>query len=274
MLLCCILVALCCIMPPTSGKIGFKKDQSLTRIDFPPKIGLHSSSSGIPQGHLRPLGLWAHHSMASHIIITYLKYICAEFSVQDGRGSLKARYQRWFLCQLPKSSLRHMYWILSQLCSGMLWRMFLPCQSGRRMISWRKSEYSNSNYPLPLAHHTILNPVIFIPRFGELDIHVVVKKDLLRKGPQKMKFRKFLREYQFEEWYLTTSLPQPMMSDLIVSRSSHGIDPPCLNPLIIYGPFTLGSQVLEVWTPEIFVGVWALDECWRDLLSFALSCWP
>jgi hypothetical protein len=55
----CILVLLAILQPSERAyaRIGFKKDQSVTKIDFPPKIARwKSSSTGIPQGHLRPLG--------------------------------------------------------------------------------------------------------------------------------------------------------------------------------------------------------------------------
>ena len=51
-------------------------------------------------------------------------------------------------------------------------------------------------------------------RYGELDIHVVVKKELFKTGPKEMKFRKFLREYNYEDWYLSDIVPQEMMHEL------------------------------------------------------------
>ena len=54
-------------------------------------------------------------------------------------------------------------------------------------------------------------------RYGELDVHVVVKKELLTSGPKKLKFKKFLKEYQYEDWHLSNIVPKEMMKELIVS---------------------------------------------------------
>ena len=54
-------------------------------------------------------------------------------------------------------------------------------------------------------------------RYGALDIHVVVKKELLKQGPQKMTFKTFLKEYLYEDWYLSEVVPAEMMGDLAVS---------------------------------------------------------
>ena len=53
-------------------------------------------------------------------------------------------------------------------------------------------------------------------RYGELDIHVVVKKELFKTGPKTMKLKKFLREYMYEDWYLSDIIPQEMTSELTV----------------------------------------------------------
>lgn len=39
----------------TESRIGFVKDQSVDKIEFPPRI-YKKFSTGIPTGHLRPLG--------------------------------------------------------------------------------------------------------------------------------------------------------------------------------------------------------------------------
>ena len=54
-------------------------------------------------------------------------------------------------------------------------------------------------------------------RYSELQIHVVVKKELFVSGPKKMKMKKFLKEYLYEDWYLSDIVPQEMMDELGVS---------------------------------------------------------
>ena len=53
--------------------------------------------------------------------------------------------------------------------------------------------------------------------YAHLDVHVTVKKELLTKGNRKLKFKKFLKEYHYEDWYLSNIVPTPMMRELIVS---------------------------------------------------------
>ena len=48
-------------------------------------------------------------------------------------------------------------------------------------------------------------------------MHTVVKKELFKSGPKKMKFKKFLREYMYEDWYLSNIVPEEMMHELAVS---------------------------------------------------------
>jgi len=47
---------------------------------------------------------------------------------------------------------------------------------------------------------------------------VVVKKELLRTGPKRMQFQKFLKHFTHENWYLSNYIPQEMMHELHVSR--------------------------------------------------------
>lgn len=58
----------------------------------------------------------------------------------------------------------------------------------------------------------------FDVRYGGIDIDVVVKKELLKSGPQKMSFKKFLKEYNYEDWYLSNFIPLEMMHELVVSH--------------------------------------------------------
>nr|XP_022304685.1 lysine-specific demethylase 8-like [Crassostrea virginica] len=62
-------------------------------------------------------------------------------------------------------------------------------------------------------------------QFGDLNVSVTVKKQVLLQDPQHenhvMKFKKFLIDYKFEEWYLVTPIPKKMMAALPL--------PPCLS---------------------------------------------
>ncbi|XP_074656672.1 uncharacterized protein LOC141909890 [Tubulanus polymorphus] len=55
--------------------------------------------------------------------------------------------------------------------------------------------------------------------YGSLDIEVTMKKEMvLLRQPgfrvQKMKLSKFLKEYKYEDWYLSSLVPQPMINEL------------------------------------------------------------
>ena len=55
-------------------------------------------------------------------------------------------------------------------------------------------------------------------RYGDLKVHVVVKKELFERQPPKaIPFKKFLKEYQYEDWYLSNTVPEEMMKELVVS---------------------------------------------------------
>lgn len=55
-------------------------------------------------------------------------------------------------------------------------------------------------------------------KYGGIDIDVVVKKELLKSGPQKMSFKKFLKEYNYEDWYLSNFIPLEMMHELVLPK--------------------------------------------------------
>jgi len=74
-----------------------------------------------------------------------------------------------------------------------------------------------SNVP---AMTTWQNDAHLKKNYGDLKIHVVVKKELFTHGPQAMTFKKFLKEYQYEDWYLSNTVPEEMMKELTL--------PPCL----------------------------------------------
>jgi hypothetical protein len=55
-------------------------------------------------------------------------------------------------------------------------------------------------------------------RYGELIVSVTVKKEHAKKEIQRVKFKKFLREYEYEDWYLASIMPREMMHEFAVSR--------------------------------------------------------
>lgn len=52
--------------------------------------------------------------------------------------------------------------------------------------------------------------------YGNLDVHVAVKKEVLTSGPKKMPFKKFLKEFNYEDWYLSNFVPLEMMKELVL----------------------------------------------------------
>ena len=58
-------------------------------------------------------------------------------------------------------------------------------------------------------------------RYGSIPVDVVVKKELLRTGPKRMPFHKFLKQFTYEDWYLTNYIPQEMMHELHVSHYAY-----------------------------------------------------
>jgi lysine-specific demethylase 8 len=55
-----------------------------------------------------------------------------------------------------------------------------------------------------------------IDKYGPIPVDVVVKKQLLRKGPQRMKLQKFVMEFNYEDWYLSNYVPHEMMHELVL----------------------------------------------------------
>ena len=47
-----------------------------------------------------------------------------------------------------------------------------------------------------------------------------MKKELFKTGPKSMKFKKFLREYMYEDWYLSDIVPHEMTPELGVRAYS------------------------------------------------------
>lgn len=57
-------------------------------------------------------------------------------------------------------------------------------------------------------------------RYGDILVHVTVKKERAKTiNHQVVTFKRFLKEYQYEDWYLSNIVPQAMMSDLTVNSS-------------------------------------------------------
>lgn len=77
--------------------------------------------------------------------------------------------------------------------------------------AYRSTFYTTSNYATPC----------FAFRFGSLNVTVTIKRQALMQEPlhesHVMKFKKFLIDYRFEEWYLVTPIPKKMMTELPVS---------------------------------------------------------
>ena len=59
--------------------------------------------------------------------------------------------------------------------------------------------------------------VFFLPRYGDLDVLVEVKKEDRTKKRLRMKIKKFLSRYEMENWYVVTVLPDEMRHELQVS---------------------------------------------------------
>jgi len=55
-------------------------------------------------------------------------------------------------------------------------------------------------------------------------VDVVVKKELLRTGPKRMLFHKFLKQFTHENWYLSNYVPLEMMHELHVSLHADSVD--------------------------------------------------
>lgn len=145
-----------------NARIGFKKDQSIDSIEFPPRLG--KAPDGIPQGHLRPLGY-------------------------QRRPDSKIKE----LNEVPFPEEFHK----QHVSKGSPLVIRGAVNDVPAMINWEKDEYLKKKY-------------------GDLDVHVVVKKELFTTGPKKLKFKKFLKEYQYEDWYLSNIVPKEMMSELIL----------------------------------------------------------
>eukprot|EP00057_Strongylocentrotus_purpuratus_P016508 XP_011670982.1 PREDICTED: lysine-specific demethylase 8 [Strongylocentrotus purpuratus] len=58
-----------------------------------------------------------------------------------------------------------------------------------------------------------------LPRYGDLDVLVEVKKEDRTKKRLRMKIKKFLSRYEMENWYVVTVLPDEMRHELQVPKS-------------------------------------------------------
>jgi len=52
----------------------------------------------------------------------------------------------------------------------------------------------------------------------------MIKRELLQKGIKKMMMKQFLKQYNFEDWYLSNIIPQEMMHELVVSIGALLVD--------------------------------------------------
>ena len=59
--------------------------------------------------------------------------------------------------------------------------------------------------------------ILFLHRYGELNITITVKKQQMQMKKRQMLFRKFLLDYMYENWYLTNTVPLEMMGDFPVN---------------------------------------------------------
>ena len=48
-------------------------------------------------------------------------------------------------------------------------------------------------------------------------VKIMRKKNEIQTAPHVMKLKKFLYDYMYEDWYLASTLPRPMMGELPVS---------------------------------------------------------
>lgn len=152
------------ILSQVKGRISFVKDQSIDRIEFPPKV-YKTFESPIPVGHLRPLG-WQR--------------------PPDG--------------QVVEESMLH------------------PEQFYQKYVKHNKPVvFRNAMDNVP-AYSLWETDDYLKQKYGDLVVHVVMKKELFKTGPRKMKFRKFLKEYLYEDWYLSDIVPHEMTHELVLPK--------------------------------------------------------
>ncbi len=61
--------------------------------------------------------------------------------------------------------------------------------------------------------------IILLGNYGSLYVHIMVKKEgLTRNKLRKVTFSKFLKEYHYEDWYLSNIVPAEMLKELILPR--------------------------------------------------------
>jgi hypothetical protein len=65
----------------------------------------------------------------------------------------------------------------------------------------------------------VLSKLIYY-RYGKLNVTIAVKKEVFNSEPKrnkrKMLFKKFLLDYMYENWYLSSTVHEDMMAELPV----------------------------------------------------------
>ncbi|KAI0222815.1 Fibrinogen-like protein 1 [Lamellibrachia satsuma] len=194
-----------------SERNGFVKDQSTDRIPFPPGVPPRKPYSDIPIGHLRPLVALAYAHQSSYQSpqrmltsrLTSRLSVCspvvlpvaaayAHQKIDSGSG-----YQRppdGTVAEAKKMAMpRDFYLMYIKHFKPIVFRQSLDDVPA--MTTWAKDSYLKTTY-------------------GDLDIDVVVKKERAKSVPMKMTFNQFLRDYQYEDWYLSTVTPREMLLEL------------------------------------------------------------
>ena len=141
----CILVSLLHI---TVARIGFKKDTSIDKIEFPPRT-LQTFHSGVPTGHLRPLGeLQITNCIYIYIISSDMLYIYMnrnksvslkkKSAIQDNLLLFFSFFLAFVLFLFTYSFFKQDYkWIdpyskptlVMIWCHHILWIFFLSCET-------------------------------------------------------------------------------------------------------------------------------------------------
>ncbi|KAL4217847.1 hypothetical protein ACF0H5_022586 [Mactra antiquata] len=151
------------MMIAIEGKTSFIKDLK-TDIPFPPVNT--ESISGIPDGHLRPLG-WQRKP---------------EGKVREEKEKIGAQ----------TFHLRYAKTIRPVVMRGVL-------KTEPVLEKWEQDSYLKD-------------------KFGQVNITITVKKEFYNQGPQhnkrRMLLRKFLLDYKYENWYLSSTVHDDLMPEL------------------------------------------------------------
>ncbi|KAL5014577.1 hypothetical protein ScPMuIL_008847 [Solemya velum] len=148
-----------CFVTISRAKIGFVKDQSVDR-PFPPII--EKSYTGIPDGHLRPLG---YQRRAEKPIASVQQQPSPhEFNIKYVLNNKPVNFKGAML-DLPVMEL------------------------------WDDDQYLKDTY-------------------GMINMTVIVRRGRAFDPPKKMLFKKYLRDYMYDDWFISSTIPQEMMIEL------------------------------------------------------------